>query len=105
MLVRYALETELDAVGELTVAAYGDLVSDGYAAALRDARARARDAQVLVCIDEGRLVGTATFVEGPGPMHEIAAPDDRRLHHGGAGLVMSGAGARAGSWRRRATRR
>ena len=81
MVIRFALEAELDAVGELTASAYGDLVSDGYADLLRDAGARARDAHLLVCIDEGRLVGTATFVEGPGPMHEIAAPARGRVPH------------------------
>ena len=77
MLVRYAQEEELEAVGRLTVAAYGDQVSDRYAVAVGDAAARAREAQLLVCVDHtGRLMGTATFVDGPGRWHEIAAPDE-----------------------------
>ena len=80
MLVRYAQEEELEAVGRLTVAAYGDQVSDRYAVAVGDAAARAREAQLLVCVDHtGRLMGTATFVDGPGRWHEIAATRRSRV--------------------------
>jgi ribosomal protein S18 acetylase RimI-like enzyme len=94
LLVRYAQETELEAVGELTAAAYGDLVSDGYANLLRDAAARAREAQLLVCIGgAGRLAGTATFVEGPGRWHEIAAPDEAEFRMLAVDRVERGRGA------------
>jgi GNAT superfamily N-acetyltransferase len=93
LLVRYAQEAELDAVGELTVAAYGELVSDGYAERLRNARARAHEAQLLVCIDDGRLVGTATFVEGPGPWHEIAAFDEAEFRMLAVDRMARGHGA------------
>jgi GNAT superfamily N-acetyltransferase len=77
MLVRYAQEGELEAVGRMTVAAYGDQVSERLAEKIGDAAARAREAQLLVCIDEaGTLVGTATFIDGPGRWSEIAQPDE-----------------------------
>jgi ribosomal protein S18 acetylase RimI-like enzyme len=76
MRVRDARADELDAVGALTVAAYGDLVSDQYAALLRDAAARAREARVLVCVDGDRVLGAVTFVDGPGRWHEISADDE-----------------------------
>jgi GNAT superfamily N-acetyltransferase len=54
-------------LGELTVAAYRGLpgrpTSDGYAAMLRDVASRARDAEVLVALDDdGTLLGGITYV-------------------------------------------
>lgn len=76
MLVRDALAGEFDALGALTVEAYGELASERYARLLRDARARAHEARLLACIAEGRLAGTATFIDGPGSWHEISGPDE-----------------------------
>jgi GNAT superfamily N-acetyltransferase len=57
-------------LGELTVAAYRGLpgrpTSDGYAAMLRDVASRARDAEVLVAVDDdGTLLGGVTYVGDP----------------------------------------
>src|SRR5438876_6605319 len=54
-------------LGELTVAAYRGLAgrptSDQYAAMLRDVASRARDAEVLVALDDdGSLLGGVTYV-------------------------------------------
>ncbi len=76
MVVRDARAAELSAAGELTVEAYGELASERYAKILRDAPARARDARLLVCIDDDELLGTATFISGPGPLREISRADE-----------------------------
>lgn len=65
--VRPALPDELDAVGELTAAAYlaDRPVGDDYLALLRDARTRSEVAELLVAVDsDGGLLGTVTLV-GP----------------------------------------
>jgi GNAT superfamily N-acetyltransferase len=58
---------QYEQLGELTVRAYralpGHALSEGYAAVLRDVAARARDAQVLVALDDdGALLGGVTYV-------------------------------------------
>jgi GNAT superfamily N-acetyltransferase len=75
--IRRANPDEYAAVGELCVAAYGELL-DGtgdYVKVLRDAARRARDAELLVAVDE-QVLGTVTFVPDGGPLGEIAAPDE-----------------------------
>jgi GNAT superfamily N-acetyltransferase len=57
-------------LGELTVAAYRGLpgrpTSDRYAAMLRDVASRAREAEVLVALDDdGSLLGGVTYVGDP----------------------------------------
>jgi hypothetical protein len=47
LVVRDMRPDELDAVGELTVAAYQGLVTDGYAEVLRDVPLRAAESSVL----------------------------------------------------------
>ena len=89
MLFRDARPDELDEVGELTAEAYGDLVSERYALVLRDARTRARDAQIIVCIDAGQLAGAATFVAHGGPWSEIAQADEAEFR-----MLAVDAGAR-----------
>src|SRR3954467_14809237 len=72
--IRAARPEELDAVGEMTAAAYVEdgLAGGDYAPVLRDAIARAAVAEVLVAVDaEGALLGTVTLV---GPQ----APEDWR---------------------------
>lgn len=72
---------EVAAVGDLTVEAYraeGPLHDDpdggGYVAEVRDAARRAREAEVLVAVDEdsGALLGTVTFAQPGSPWSEIA---------------------------------
>lgn len=66
--IRLAEPDEYDAIGELTVAAY---VADGpigdYAETLRDAKARASAAELLVAADDTAIVGTATLVPPDAP--------------------------------------
>jgi GNAT superfamily N-acetyltransferase len=77
--IRHAAAAELDAVGELCVAAYAPFLRDEghYVAVLRDVERRARDAELLVATEpRGRVVGTVTFVPDGGPLGEIAGPDE-----------------------------
>jgi ribosomal protein S18 acetylase RimI-like enzyme len=77
LTIRQASPDEYAAVGELCVAAYGELL-DGtgdYVDVLRDAASRAADAELLVAVDE-QLLGTITFVPDGGPLGEIARPDE-----------------------------
>jgi len=65
--VRLARDDELDAAGELVVAAYRthpDMAnSDGYLAHVRDARGRVAETDVLVAVDDaGRLLGCVSYV-------------------------------------------
>lgn len=80
--IREARPDEFAVVGELTAQAY---VADGYVSAdhfyvaeLRDAAARAADAELLVAIDRssGTIVGTATASPDGSPFREIARPDE-----------------------------
>lgn len=105
--VRPAHEDELDEVGDLVVAAYdadGYLVPDDpYVSRLRDAAARAREAEVYVATLAdlpGRLAGTVTFCPEGSPWCEVAgagegefrmlgvAPEARRR---GVGEALVGA--------------
>ena len=80
ILVRPARVSELAAVGELTVTAYaadGLLVEDDpYADHLRDAVARAREAEVYVAVVDDQLAGTVTFCPQGSPWSEIAQPGE-----------------------------
>jgi GNAT superfamily N-acetyltransferase len=64
-------------VGELVVRAYRTVYDDlgDYEAVLRRVGHRARHASVLVAHLDGRLVGTVTYVDGPGPYAEGDDPD------------------------------
>ena len=75
--IRTARAAELDAIGELTVAAYRSVpgvVVAGYEPALRDAASRAREALLLVAAADDRLLGTVTCVLGPGRFAESDDP-------------------------------
>ena len=80
MRVRPVRTEELDAVGELTVAAY---VADGmdpdysYVEVLADAARRATDAELLVAVDaDERLLGTVTMCEPGTPWAEVSRPGE-----------------------------
>src|SRR5437588_6545110 len=83
MEIRPARVDEYAAIGELVVDAYATLkgghLSDDYAAHIRDVATRAESAVVLVAMDGGRLVGTATYVPGPGPYAEFHDEGDAGL--------------------------
>ncbi len=75
-VIRRARPDELEAVGALTLAAYaadGRITADHpYAERLVDAAGRARDAVLLVAVgDDGRLLGTVTYVRPGTPYAEI----------------------------------
>lgn len=71
---------ELAAVGEATVAAYAPFLlgpDDPYAARLRDAPARAREAELWVARgDDGRVLGSVTACPPGSPWRELADADD-----------------------------
>ena len=94
--VRLARDDELEAAGELVVAAYRthpDMEdSDGYLAHVRDARGRATEVDVLVAVDgDGRLLGCVSYVRD----HTSAFAEVERP--GEAGFRMLGV-APDGSW-------
>lgn len=78
--IRCAASPEFPAVAELCVAAYAPFVTgdDHYLAVLRDVARRASAAELLVAVepDDGRPLGTVTFVPDGGPLGEIAGPDE-----------------------------
>jgi ribosomal protein S18 acetylase RimI-like enzyme len=77
--IRPAEAPEFPAVADLCVAAYAPFVADDhhYVAQLRDVARRATHAELLVAAgDDGRVLGTVTFVRDGGPMGEIAGPDE-----------------------------
>ena len=81
MHVRPAREPELAAVGELTVAAYGEWLDDerdDYADHLRNAEARFAQADLLVAVDEDdrTLLGTVTLCPEGSAWREIAVADE-----------------------------
>jgi ribosomal protein S18 acetylase RimI-like enzyme len=76
--IRLARPDEYEAIGALVVAAYATVGSHerhpGYESVLRDTAGRARHTDVLVATDGERLVGTVTYVPGPGPYAESDDP-------------------------------
>src|SRR5690348_9036056 len=78
MEIRRAAPEEFPAIGDLCVAAYEPFVraAGSYVTTLRDVASRAAAAEVLVAADDGRVLGTVTFVPDGGPLGEIAAPDE-----------------------------
>ena len=82
LAVRPVMPAEYDALGDLIVAAYrsvpgDDHISPGYEQTLRDVAARARDAVVLVAVDDtGGLLGGVTYVPGQGRFAELERDGD-----------------------------
>src|SRR5438874_10054159 len=73
-VIREAEPADYDAIGEITVEAYraaGETHED-YFRELRDVADRAGQVPVLVAVEEGsgRVLGSVTYVPGPGPYHE-----------------------------------
>lgn len=76
MRIRPASAAEMAAVGDLTVAGYAEFTlgpADPYLEKLRDAPARAREADLWVAEDEGALLGTVTSCPQGSTMREISA--------------------------------
>ncbi len=79
IVVRPARPDEFQQIGDAVVAAYRTLpgLSEGeeYDAVLRDVAHRAVTCVVLAAELDGELVGTATYVPGPGPYEERHDPE------------------------------
>lgn len=82
MEIRRAVDGDLEAVGAATVAAYADFVlgpDDPYLERLRDAGARAREAELWVAVGDGpdgRVLGSVTSCPPGSTWREIAADDE-----------------------------
>ena len=79
LTVRRAVEADLAAVGEVTVAAYAEFTGgpeDGYVERLRDAVGRHRDAELWVAERDDAVLGTVTIALPGSPWREIAADDE-----------------------------
>jgi len=80
MEIREARPKEYGQVGALTAAVYVEvgLVSAGstYLAELRDAARRAREAELLVALDGGRVVGSVTYAPFGSGYAQLAGPGE-----------------------------
>ncbi|KUN02425.1 acetyltransferase [Streptomyces yokosukanensis] len=85
ILIRPAVPAEYAELGEITAQAY---LQDGlldfgegdvYLAELRDVAKRAAASDVLVATRDGILLGGVTFVPRPGPMADIARPEEAEI--------------------------
>lgn len=80
LTIREARRDEYDAVAEVTVSAFRTIAPLGdYEPVLRDVAGRAASCIVLVAISGGAIVGTATYVPGPGLYAETDDPADACL--------------------------
>lgn len=79
MELRLARPEELDALGELTVAAYEEFLlgaEDGYRVHVRDAARRAREAELWVAAEGDELLGCVTYCPPGSPWREISREDE-----------------------------
>ena len=79
MQVRLARPGELDALGELCVAAYEEFMlgaEDGYRVHVRDTARRAGEAELWVAADDERLLGCVTYCPPGSPWRELATSAD-----------------------------
>lgn len=79
MDLRLARPDELDAVGEITVAAFASFTrgeADPYVARLRDAASRHREAELWVAARDRDLLGTVTYCPPGSAWRELARDDD-----------------------------
>lgn len=73
---------DLEAAGEVTVAAYAPFTEgekDFYLAELRDTPRRAREADLWVAVEGDRVVGTVTICPDGSPWREIATDEEGEL--------------------------
>lgn len=77
-MIRPVGPAEVDAVADLCEEAYrevmGGLLTPDYLGRLRDVAGRAASAEVLVAVAGGDVLGTVTFVPGPGEWAEFDDP-------------------------------
>lgn len=80
LVIRPATEADLDAIGEICVAAYdaaGQLEPGSpYATTLRDSRSRMTDGLLLVAERDGSIVGTTTITPPGSSFREIGSDDE-----------------------------
>lgn len=78
--IRVARPDEFEPIGKIAVDAYRRLEGnsvDGYIDEIRDTAARAELVPVLVAVeDDGTILGTVTYVPGPGPLAERERDDE-----------------------------
>jgi ribosomal protein S18 acetylase RimI-like enzyme len=77
--IRLARPEDLSVVGDVTVAAYADFTlgpSDPYIARLRDAAARAEQAELWLAEDDGAVLGTVTVCPPGSVWREISRPGE-----------------------------
>ncbi|MEU9375215.1 GNAT family N-acetyltransferase [Streptomyces sp. NPDC048255] len=101
IVIRAALPTEYEQLGEITARAYlgdGLLGADEafYADVLRDVAARAADGEVLVAVDEEdgeRVLGGVTFAPPGSPLADIAGPGEAEFRMLAVSRAARGRGA------------
>lgn len=99
ILIRRADPTEYEPLGTLTANAYLDdgLLdygeTDPYLPVLKDVASRAAAAEVLVAVDGDHLLGGVTFVNGPGPIADIARPGEAEIRALAVARTARGRGA------------
>ena len=81
LVIREAVPSEWDAIGELCVTAYTQGAgfprgTDGYVHTLRDVPARSGQAEILVACAGDSLVGTVTVIPAGQPLAEVAQPGE-----------------------------
>jgi predicted N-acetyltransferase YhbS len=97
MRIRRARPEDLEAVGEVTVAAYAEFTtgeSDSYVRHLRDAATRDREAELWVATPDGsdEILGTVTITPAGSPWREIAREGEGEFRMLAVGPAARGAG-------------
>ena len=102
MTIRVAVPGEYAEAGRVTAEAYhaddllrrpDGLIDDDYEAQLTDASRRAREAELFVALDDGRVLGTVTWCPPTSPWRELATrPDQAEFRM----LSVAAAGRRRG---------
>ncbi|MDC0768051.1 GNAT family N-acetyltransferase [Streptomyces sp. HD] len=99
LVIRQAEPGEYDTLGDITARAYlqdglldfGE--SDEYLGELRDVAKRAAAAEVLVAVEDDRLLGGVTFVPSGGPMADIAGSQEAEIRMLAVDRTARGRGA------------
>lgn len=85
-IIRVAEPTEYAEAGRVTASAYriddllrraDGLIDTDYEAELTDAGRRAREAELLVAVDDGQVLGTVTWCPPTSPWRELATKPDQ----------------------------